>query len=57
MAKIKLNNLKIIKGAEKLKLYKFGKNKAEHFFALRVEYIRIINHTLILKTMNSTLHA
>jgi len=32
MAKIKLNNLKIIKGAEKLKLYKFGKNKAEHFF-------------------------
>ena len=32
MAKIKLNNLKIIKGAEKLKLYKFGKNKAEHYF-------------------------
>ena len=32
MAKIKLDNLKIIKGAKKLKLYKFGKNKAEHFF-------------------------
>ncbi len=32
MAKIKLNDLKIIKGANKLKLYKFGKNKAEHFF-------------------------
>ena len=32
MAKIKLNKLKIIKGVEKLKLYKFGKNKAEHFF-------------------------
>ena len=32
MAKIKLNNLKIIKGVEKLKLYKFGRNKAEHFF-------------------------
>ena len=32
MAKIKLNNLKIIIGTEKLKLYKFGKNKAEHFF-------------------------
>ena len=32
MAKIKLNNLKIIKGSEKLKLYKFGENKAEHFF-------------------------
>ena len=32
MAKIKLNNLKIIKGVGKLKLYKFGKNKAEHFF-------------------------
>ena len=32
MAKIKLNDLKIIKGADKLKLYKFGKNKAEHFF-------------------------
>ena len=29
---LKLNNLKIIKGSEKLKLYKFGKNKAEHFF-------------------------
>ena len=32
MAKIKLKNLKIIKGSDKLKLYKFGKNKAEHFF-------------------------
>ena len=32
MAKIKLNNLKIIKGSKKIKLYKFGKNKAEHFF-------------------------
>ena len=32
MAKIKLGNLKILKGHDKLKLYKFGKNKAEHFF-------------------------
>jgi len=32
MGKIKLKNLKIIKGAYKLKIYKFGKNKAEHFF-------------------------
>tara|TARA_B100000029_G_scaffold484655_1_gene537105 strand:- start:93 stop:458 length:366 start_codon:yes stop_codon:yes gene_type:complete len=32
MAKIKIDNLKIIKGIDKLKLYKFGKNKAEHFF-------------------------
>ena len=32
MAQIKLKNLKIIKGSGKLKLYKFGKNKAEHFF-------------------------
>jgi len=32
MAKIKLETLKIIKGTKKLKLYKFGTNKAEHFF-------------------------
>ena len=32
MAKVKLDDLKIIKGANKLKLYKFGRNKAEHFF-------------------------
>ena len=32
MAKIKIGNLKIIKGTDKLKLYRFGKNKAEHFF-------------------------
>ena len=32
MAKTKLRNLKIVKGAEKLKIYKFGKNKAVHFF-------------------------
>ena len=55
MAKIKLKNLKIIKGSGKLKLYKFGKNKAEHFFVLYVVYIHIINHTQTLKIMNSTL--
>ena len=33
MAKIKLNKLKVIKGSNKLKIYKFGKkNLAEHFF-------------------------
>ena len=32
MAKIKLRNLKILKGKNKLKIYKFGKNKAEHYF-------------------------
>jgi len=32
MAKIKLENLKIIKGVDKLKLYRFGRNKADHFF-------------------------
>ena len=32
MAKIKLKNLKILKGENKLKLYKFGKNKAKHYF-------------------------
>tara|TARA_Y100000741_G_C17805802_1_gene376010 strand:- start:75 stop:440 length:366 start_codon:yes stop_codon:yes gene_type:complete len=32
MAKIKLSDLRITRGADKLKLYKFGKNKAEHFF-------------------------
>ena len=33
MAKVKIENLKIIKGVEKLFNYKFGrKNHAEHFF-------------------------
>ena len=32
MGKIKLRNLKILKGKNKLKNYKFGKNKAEHYF-------------------------
>jgi len=33
MAAVKLNDLKIIKGKEKLSLYKFGrKQHAEHFF-------------------------
>ena len=33
MAKIKLENLKIIKGKDKLSLYKFGKKQhADHFF-------------------------
>ena len=32
MAKIKLKNLKVVNGADKLKIYKFGKNKAVHFF-------------------------
>ena len=33
MAKIKLENLKVIKGGDKLSLYKFGKKQhAEHFF-------------------------
>ena len=33
MAKIKLENLKILKGYDKLKIYKFGKKRhVEHFF-------------------------
>ena len=32
MAKTKLENLKVLRGSEKLKIYKFGKNKAVHFF-------------------------
>ena len=33
MAKIKINKLKVIKGLNKLKIYKFGKKRhAEHFF-------------------------
>ena len=33
MGKIKLKNLKIVKGHDKLKVYKFGKKQhAEHFF-------------------------
>ena len=32
MAKTKLEKLKILRGAQKLKIYKFGRNKAVHFF-------------------------
>ena len=58
MAKIKLENLKIIKGQDKLSVYKFGKKYlTEHFFAKYVVFILIIDLIQIQKITNIILHA
>ena len=53
MAKIKLENLKIIKGYDQLKIYKFGKNTLLNtFFVKIVVFTLTTGHILIQKTMN-----
>ena len=58
MAKIKLENLKILKGKDQLSVYKFGKKQhAEHFFVKIVVFTLTTGHIQIQKTMNLMLHA
>ena len=42
MSMVKNEDFKIVKGKQKLKIYKFHSKIAQHFFALIVEFIRTI---------------
>ena len=58
MSKIKLENLKITKGADKLTLYKFGKKIMLNIFSVQfVGSILTIDRIQTLKTMNLMLLA
>ena len=58
MAKIKLENLKIIKGNDQLTVYKFGKKHlAEHFFVKIAVFTLITDHIQTQKIMNLMLLA
>ena len=53
MAKIKLENLKIIKGNDQFLVYKFGKKHlAEHFFCKNCGIYTLTDHILTQKIMN-----